>query len=126
MEWPAARRFGLREDDLPGGSGPEPGFFQRKTCPSAARICHAVRNHSIRFIKSIVIIKSIKIAAACSCQHKWEHDIVRSGTRPAGARSGVKMDGMAKDILTTAEAAKILGVSVRTAQLLIEGGSIPS
>lgn len=36
------------------------------------------------------------------------------------------MDGMAKDILTTAEAAKILGVSVRTAQLLIEGGSIPS
>jgi excisionase family DNA binding protein len=36
------------------------------------------------------------------------------------------MDGMAKDILTTAEAARILGVSVRTAQLLIEGGSIPS
>lgn len=45
----------------------------------------------------------------------------------AGRRAvGVKMDGMAKDILTTAEAAKILGVSVRTAQLLIEGGSIPS
>ncbi|WP_431205737.1 GAF domain-containing protein [Bradyrhizobium betae] len=36
------------------------------------------------------------------------------------------MDSMVKDILTTAEAAKILGVSVRTAQLLIEGGSIPS
>jgi excisionase family DNA binding protein len=33
---------------------------------------------------------------------------------------------MAKEILTTAEAAKILGVSVRTAQLLIEGSSIPS
>jgi excisionase family DNA binding protein len=33
---------------------------------------------------------------------------------------------MDKEILTTAEAAKILGVSVRTAQLLIEGGSIPS
>lgn len=31
-----------------------------------------------------------------------------------------------KDILTTAEAAKLFGVSVRTAQLLIEGGSIPS
>lgn len=31
-----------------------------------------------------------------------------------------------KDILTTAETAKILGVSVRTAQLLIEGGSVPS
>src|SRR5689334_23332846 len=36
------------------------------------------------------------------------------------------MGSMDKDILTTAEAAKILGVSVRTAQLLIEGGSIPS
>jgi excisionase family DNA binding protein len=36
------------------------------------------------------------------------------------------MEGMDKEILTTAEAAKILGVSVRTAQLLIEGGSIPS
>jgi excisionase family DNA binding protein len=33
---------------------------------------------------------------------------------------------MDKEILTTADAAKILGVSVRTAQLLIEGGSIPS
>lgn len=31
-----------------------------------------------------------------------------------------------KEILTTAETAKILGVSVRTAQLLIEGGSVPS
>jgi excisionase family DNA binding protein len=31
-----------------------------------------------------------------------------------------------KDILTTTEAARLLGVSVRTAQLLIEGGSIPS
>ncbi len=31
-----------------------------------------------------------------------------------------------KDILTTAEAAKLLGVSIRTAQLLIEGGTIPS
>lgn len=30
------------------------------------------------------------------------------------------------DILTTAEAAKLLGVSVRTAQLLIEGGTVPS
>ncbi len=36
------------------------------------------------------------------------------------------MDSMAKEILTTAGAAKILGVSIRTAQLLIEGGSIPS
>ena len=36
------------------------------------------------------------------------------------------MDSMAKEILTTADAAKILGVSIRTAQLLIEGGSIPS
>jgi len=33
---------------------------------------------------------------------------------------------MTNDILTTAEAARILGVSVRTAQLLIEGGTIPS
>jgi excisionase family DNA binding protein len=31
-----------------------------------------------------------------------------------------------KNILTTAETAKLLGVSVRTAQLLIEGGSVPS
>jgi len=31
-----------------------------------------------------------------------------------------------RDILTTAQTAKILGVSVRTAQLLIEGGSVPS
>ena len=36
------------------------------------------------------------------------------------------MDSMAKEIVTTAEAAKMLGVSIRTAQLLIEGGSIPS
>jgi excisionase family DNA binding protein len=33
---------------------------------------------------------------------------------------------MEKDILTTAQTAKLLGVSVRTAQLLIEGGSVPS
>lgn len=31
-----------------------------------------------------------------------------------------------KDILTTADTAKLLGVSVRTAQLLIEGGTVPS
>lgn len=31
-----------------------------------------------------------------------------------------------KDILTTADTAKLLGVSIRTAQLLIEGGTIPS
>ena len=31
-----------------------------------------------------------------------------------------------KDILTTADTAKLLGVSIRTAQLLIEGGSVPS
>ncbi|GGD34332.1 GAF domain-containing protein [Aureimonas glaciei] len=31
-----------------------------------------------------------------------------------------------KDILTTADTATLLGVSVRTAQLLIEGGSVPS
>lgn len=36
------------------------------------------------------------------------------------------MDTAEKDILTTTDVAKILGVSVRTAQLLIEGGSIPS
>ncbi|WP_454719048.1 GAF domain-containing protein [Caulobacter segnis] len=36
------------------------------------------------------------------------------------------MDTAGKDILTTTDAAKIWGVSVRTAQLLIEGGSIPS
>jgi excisionase family DNA binding protein len=33
---------------------------------------------------------------------------------------------MERDIITTAEAAKIWGVSIRTAQLLVEGGSIPS
>jgi excisionase family DNA binding protein len=31
-----------------------------------------------------------------------------------------------KDILTTADTARLLGVSIRTAQLLIEGGSVPS
>jgi excisionase family DNA binding protein len=31
-----------------------------------------------------------------------------------------------KTILTTAETAKLLGVSIRTAQLLVEGGSVPS
>lgn len=36
------------------------------------------------------------------------------------------MDAAEKDILTTTDVAKILGVSVRTAQLLIENGSIPS
>lgn len=51
---------------------------------------------------------------------------MRSATGSAGVRPGVEMDAMDKEILTTAEAAKILGVSVRTAQLLIEGGSIPS
>ena len=33
---------------------------------------------------------------------------------------------MTDEILTTAQTAKLLGVSVRTAQLLIEGGSLPS
>ena len=33
---------------------------------------------------------------------------------------------MTKDILTTADTAKLLGVSIRTAQLLVEGGSVPS
>lgn len=33
---------------------------------------------------------------------------------------------MNDDIMTTAQTAKLLGVSVRTAQLLIEGGSLPS
>lgn len=37
-----------------------------------------------------------------------------------------EMDVVDNEILTTTEAAKILGVSVRTAQLLIESGSIPS
>ena len=36
------------------------------------------------------------------------------------------MEKARKDILTTADTARLLGVSVRTAQLLIEGGSIPS
>ena len=36
------------------------------------------------------------------------------------------MEKTDKDILTTAETAKLLGVSIRTAQLLIEGGSVPS
>lgn len=36
------------------------------------------------------------------------------------------MEKAAKDILTTAETARLLGVSIRTAQLLIEGGSVPS
>lgn len=36
------------------------------------------------------------------------------------------MSNTDKDILTTADAAKLLGVSVRTAQLLIEGGTVPS
>lgn len=33
---------------------------------------------------------------------------------------------MADDVLTTTEAAKLLGISVRTAQLMIEGGKLPS
>ncbi len=33
---------------------------------------------------------------------------------------------MENDVLTTTEAAKLLGISVRTAQLLIEGGGLPS
>ncbi|WP_207480928.1 GAF domain-containing protein [Arenibaculum pallidiluteum] len=36
------------------------------------------------------------------------------------------MYGSDKEILTTTDAARILGVSVRTAQLLIESGSVPS
>lgn len=47
--------------------------------------------------------------------------------KPVAARaSGTAMDKPDKHILTTAETAKLLGVSVRTAQLLIEGGSVPS
>lgn len=33
---------------------------------------------------------------------------------------------MAKEILTTSETAQLLGVSVRTAQMMIEGGAVPS
>src|SRR5687767_1807602 len=36
------------------------------------------------------------------------------------------MESMQKEVLTTAEAAKLLGVSVRTAQLLIENGPLKS
>lgn len=36
------------------------------------------------------------------------------------------MNKSEKDILTTADTARLLGVSVRTAQLLIEGGTVPS
>ncbi len=36
------------------------------------------------------------------------------------------MEKTDKDILTTADTARLLGVSIRTAQLLIEGGSVPS
>jgi excisionase family DNA binding protein len=39
---------------------------------------------------------------------------------------GMTMAKTDKDILTTAETAKLVGVSIRTAQLLIEGGTIPS
>jgi excisionase family DNA binding protein len=38
----------------------------------------------------------------------------------------IEMTKAEKDILTTADTARLLGVSVRTAQLLIEGGSIES
>ena len=40
--------------------------------------------------------------------------------------AGSETEGRDTEVLTTTEAAKILGVSVRTAQLLIEGGSVPS
>jgi excisionase family DNA binding protein len=39
---------------------------------------------------------------------------------------GQGVGSLKKDILTTADAAKLLGISVRTAQVLIEGGTIPS
>jgi len=58
------------------------------------------------------------------CQRSGDHDIVRQGE--ADGRTSDNMGEMTKDILTTADAARILGVSVRTAQLLIEGGTIPS
>lgn len=46
---------------------------------------------------------------------------------PRGRFGGDEVrDAMNDDILTTAQTAKLLGVSVRTAQLLIEGGSLPS
>jgi excisionase family DNA binding protein len=47
----------------------------------------------------------------------------------AACRRNFEADQLAmpnKDILTTADTAKLLGVSIRTAQLLIEGGSVPS
>lgn len=59
-----------------------------------------------------------------------------SGAIQAGARivhEGLQtnwpadtVQSMDKDVLTTSEAAKLLGISVRTAQLLIEGGTLTS
>src|SRR5688500_16200928 len=45
-------------------------------------------------------------------------------TRWMGQRR--RLSSMPTDILTTAQAARLLGISVRTAQLLIEGGSLTS
>jgi len=50
-----------------------------------------------------------------------------AGMRNSAATSfATAMAKKTKDILTTAETAKLFGVSVRTAQLMIEGGTIPS
>ena len=85
----------------------------------------AARSQLIKTIKSIIIIKFIKIDLLPLVNGRQGDDIVRR--RRAGRPTpGQRWKGMDKEILTTAEAAKILGVSVRTAQLLIEGGSIPS
>jgi len=40
--------------------------------------------------------------------------------------SSAKVDGDVKDVLTTAKAAELLGVSTRTAQLWVESGQLPS
>src|SRR5260370_41487131 len=49
-----------------------------------------------------------------------------STSRYGGAVQTQTTTDMEKDILTTAQAGRLLGVSIRTAQLLIEAGSLTS
>ncbi|UIJ72581.1 GAF domain-containing protein [Aurantimonas sp. HBX-1] len=83
---------------------------------------HGRERQSINSIISINSPRSYRRCFAFQLKHGVRIRRVRSASLPFS----VAIPMTNKDILTTAETARLFGVSVRTAQLLIEGGSIPS
>ncbi|MBB4003631.1 GAF domain-containing protein [Aurantimonas endophytica] len=80
-------------------------------------------------INSIIYINSRRSYHFCfflQLKHEPSPRTARCTAQAGCAKVPDAMLKTDKDILTTADAARLVGVSVRTAQLLIEGGSIPS